>query len=87
MKTYRVDTVQTFYHSYLVSQPDEHKPEWCQDAVTCEHADEFTQKHLGEQIISYREVTDDEIIAEAEDTYLDGWSLEHIKKRFVYDVR
>jgi len=87
MKTYRIETVSTFYHTYLVSQPDEHEPKGCQYPVTCEDVEELTQKHLGDLIIGYKEVTDEEILEEIKDTYLEDWSIEMIREKIVHDVR
>ena len=39
-------------------------PQYAMDTVTCEDAKEFTQEHLGETIVSTREVTLEEAVAQ-----------------------
>jgi len=87
MKFYKVSTVSTFHHTYLVAQPDEANPASCQDSVTCEEVEDFTQKYLGEVVIEYKEVTDEEIMVDVkEHSFLDSWTLEEIKRRVVHYV-
>tara|TARA_B110000503_G_scaffold90264_1_gene136521 strand:+ start:2721 stop:2987 length:267 start_codon:yes stop_codon:yes gene_type:complete len=60
MKKVLVETIYTFKHSYLCEIPDESPSEWAMDIVAMEDADEFTQEGLGETILGYRVVTDEE---------------------------
>jgi hypothetical protein len=75
-----VDTVSMFRMRYCVEVPDDvgeelhfvdgtrtfpcTPEEYAKDTVTCEDAKEFTQEHLEEVIVSTREVTLEEAIAQ-----------------------
>lgn len=59
MKTYAVETVSSFRHVYFVECESE---EHALDTVAMEEAEHYFQKHLGEQIISAREVSKKEMI-------------------------
>ena len=57
MPLYIIDTIQTFRHRYVIEcRSIEH----AYDTVAMEEAREFSQMHLGEQILSGREITRDE---------------------------
>ena len=60
MKKVLVETIYTFKHSYLCEIPDDSPAEWAMDIVAMEDAEEFTQEGLGETILGYRVVTDEE---------------------------
>ena len=60
MKKVFVETIYTFKHSYLCEIPDESPSEWAMDIVAMEDAVEFTQEGLGETILGYRVITDEE---------------------------
>ena len=72
-----VDCVSTFRQRYLVEVPAG-KAEWALDTVTMEKAREFSQVHLGEQIVSHRVVTLDEALAQCDvdNDYARDWSTE-----------
>lgn len=57
-----VESVQTFRHRYVVEVP-KGKKEWALDTVTCTDAKEFSQEHIGEQIISHRVVSKEEVLS------------------------
>lgn len=57
-----VDCVSTFRTRYMVEVP-KGKTEYALDTVTMNDAKEFSQEHLGEQIVSYRTVTKEEGLA------------------------
>jgi len=67
-----VDTISQFRMRYVVEVPDNVEDgeypcspeEYASDTVVCEEAKEFTQHHLGETIVSTREVTLEEAIAQ-----------------------
>ena len=71
-----VDTVSMFRMRYVVEVPDDCEnpkeeglypctpEEYAMDTVTCEDAKEFTQDHIGETIVSTREVTLEEALAQ-----------------------
>ena len=79
-----VETVSMFRQRYVVQVPvgtDEYgkdKSEWALDTVTMEEAKEFSQKHLGETIISHRVVTMEEALklCNEDNEYCKNWSDE-----------
>ena len=56
MKYVIVETIATFHHKYLVALEDGCDPAGALDVVTMEEVEDFDQKYLGEQILSYKEV-------------------------------
>lgn len=84
-----VETISQFRQRYVVEVPvgkytmngeARDKSEWALDTVTMEDAKEFTQKHLGETIVSHRVVTEDEImdIFRADEPYFQSWSKDQV---------
>lgn len=69
-----VECVNQFRIRYMVEVP-KGKAEYALDTVTCEEAHEFSQKHLGETIVSHRVVTKDEALTlcDADNDYCAGW--------------
>lgn len=60
-----VDAISQFRMRYVVEVPDDaacSAVEYAEDTVTCEDAKEFSQLHLGETIVSSREITLEEAI-------------------------
>jgi len=80
MPKYLVETVSIFRIRYLI---DTENPEFAQDTVVMNEAEEFGQKHIDENIIGCREVTDDEIpkLFFEDHPYLENWGPE---KAFEY---
>ena len=79
-----VETVQTFRHRYMVEVPVG-KSEWALDAVVCQDANEFSQKHLDEAIVSHRVVSYDEAMrmCDEDNGYVkSAWT--NLKKREVF---
>lgn len=80
-----VETVSTFRERYMVEVPigiDDYgkdKSEWALDTVTMNDAKEFSQEHLGEQIVSHRVVTREEalILCDKDNGYTKSWDDEH----------
>jgi hypothetical protein len=78
-----VDAVSTFRMRYVVEVPGDHNDgdypcsaeQWAMDTVSCEEAKEFSQEHLGEQIVSAREVTREEVlsICDVDNNYCSSW--------------
>lgn len=52
MKTFKVQTIQTFYHTYTVKAEDEDE---ARQQIIDMHVDEDEQQWLGEQLISIKE--------------------------------
>jgi hypothetical protein len=57
MSLFVVETIQTFRHKYVI---DCKSLEHAYDTVAMDEANEFSQMHLGEQIITGREITSEE---------------------------
>ena len=76
-----VETVSTFRMRYMVEVPigtDQYgkdKSEWALDTVTMNKAEEFSQEHLGEQIVSHRVVSKEEALAlcDKDNDYTKDW--------------
>lgn len=85
-----VECVSTFRQRYMVQVPagiDDHgndKSLWALDTVTMNEAKEFSQEHIGEQIISHRVVDYDEAIAicDQDNDYGAGWDTDTKIKNF-----
>lgn len=79
-----VEAVSTFRHRYMVEVPvgidryGKDKSEWALDTVTMGEAKEFSQKHLGEQIVSHRIITKDEALSlcDVDNDYSKSWDEE-----------
>jgi hypothetical protein len=69
---------------YMVEVP-KGKSEWALDTVTMNEAHEFSQEHIGEQIISHRVMNEDEVIAmcDIDNSYCSGWPREKKLENFV----
>jgi len=78
-----VDCISTYRMRYLVEVPTG-KTEWALDTVVSEEAHEFSQLHIGEQIMSYRVVTNAEAmkICDEDNAYGSGWTDELKQKNF-----
>lgn len=79
-----VETVETFRMRYVVPVP-KGKKEWALDTVTMDEATEFSQQHLGEQIVSHRVISRDELLTliDQDNDYASVWSEEQKFKAFV----
>jgi len=85
-----VEAVSTFRTRYMVEVPvgiDDYgndKAKWALDTVTMGEAKEFSQEHLGEQIVSHRVVTKKEALAlcDVDNDYADEWEKELKMKNF-----
>lgn len=75
MPKYLVECISQYRMVYVV---DTEKKEWAEDTVWAEEAEEFGQMHLGEIVVSSREVDDDECIRVHDELndYLREWSRE-----------
>ena len=79
-----VECISQFRQRYMVEVP-KGKTEWALDTVTMEQADEFSQEHLGETIVSHRVVSKEEMLAlcDKDNDYAKSWNDEHKMKTFV----
>lgn len=83
-----VETVSMFRMRYVVETPDEH-PEYALDTVTCNEAEEFSQLHLDEVIMSSRVIDDEEFLRlfDEDNDYLRGWSNDQKLARFTTQIK
>jgi hypothetical protein len=86
-----VEAINTFRTRYVVEVPvgidnfGNDKKDWALDTVTLDEATEFSQHHLGEQIVSHRIVTQEEALAlcdQDNDYCAAEWTTEHKIKMF-----
>jgi hypothetical protein len=85
-----VETISTFRHRYMVEVPvgidnyGKDKTEWALDTVTMEDAKEFSQEHIGEQIVSHRVVSKEEalVLCDKDNAYFRSWDEETKMKNF-----
>ncbi len=70
-----VDAVSMFRMRYMVEVPKGHK-EYALDTVVCENAKEFSQEHIGQEIVSHRVVSLDEAlkICDEDNSYCASWT-------------
>ena len=73
-----VECVSTFRQRYMVQVP-KGKKEWAMDTVVMHEAEEFSQEHLGEQIVSHRVVSEEDALkmCDEDNDYARAWSNEH----------
>jgi hypothetical protein len=78
-----VECVSTFRERYMVEVP-KGKADWALDTVTMNEAKEFSQEHIGEQIISHRVVSKEEALAlcDKDNDYGSSWPEETKIKNF-----
>lgn len=72
-----VECISTFRMRYVVEVPIG-KKEWALDTVVCQEAEEFSQEHIGEQIVSHRVIDNQEYlrIFNEDNSYLSKWTDE-----------
>lgn len=72
-----VETVSQFRMRYMVQVPLG-KADWALDTVAMEEAKEFSQKHLGETIVSHRVMSEDEALKlfDQDNSYCESWDKE-----------
>ena len=70
-----VDTIHTFRMRYVIELEDTEPNEYALDTVVCNEATEFSQEYLGEHIVSYRQVTEEEVIrlCDEDNDYIKSW--------------
>lgn len=79
-----VECVSSFRMRYVVEVP-KGKSEWALDTVTMNEAKEFSQEHIGEQIVSHRVMTKEEVVAlsDIDNDYCKSWTEEQKLETFV----
>jgi len=86
-----VECISQFRQRYVVEVPigvddfGNDKANWALDTVTMEEAQEFSQEHLGETIVSHRVVTPEEVLklCDKDNSYCSSWTDEHKMNTFV----
>ena len=80
-----VDCISTFRIRYVI---DTDNIEWAEDTVVMEEAKEFSQLHLGEQIVSSRVITKEEYLTlfDEDNEYLSEWE-DDMKLRSVTEIK
>lgn len=70
-----VECVGTFHHRYMVEVP-KHRAEWALDTVVMNQAQEFSQKHIGEQIVTHRVVSEKAALelCNQDNSYAQAWN-------------
>jgi bifunctional DNA-binding transcriptional regulator/antitoxin component of YhaV-PrlF toxin-antitoxin module len=78
-----VETISTFRERYMIEVP-KGKELYALDTVTMNEAKEFSQQHLGQQIVSHRVVTKEEALTlcDIDNDYSRGWVEESKIKNF-----
>lgn len=79
-----VTTIQTFRHRYVVPMDKLQEmntdyqvdPKWALDCVTMQEVKEFSQQHLGEQIIDSAVISEEEVLElfKSDNPYLNSWT-------------
>lgn len=84
MPKYLVEALSQYRMVYVI---DTEKKDWAEDSVSMDEPNEFGQMHLGEVILSTREVTDGECLRVHDELneYLSNWTDE-MKLSRVYKV-
>tara|TARA_R110002073_G_scaffold32125_2_gene97649 strand:- start:2267 stop:2614 length:348 start_codon:yes stop_codon:yes gene_type:complete len=94
-----VTTVSSFRHRYVMHkddlrklnsdvEPGDHKlNDWARDTVTCEECEDFSQKHLGEQIFDVYQCSEEDMLTffDQDNDYLRGWERDQ-KIKWVRDT-
>jgi hypothetical protein len=91
-----VEAISQFHQRYVIEVPDNHNDgeypcsaeTWAADTVTSEEMKEFSQKWLGETIITTREVTKEQILelCDEDNDYCKTWTDEQKMNAFVTEV-
>ena len=82
-----VTTISTFHHRFVMHKDDLRKmnadvnptdkelADWAMDTVVMQECNEFSQKHLGEQIVDTYECDEDEMLTffDRDNDYLSEW--------------
>ena len=77
-----VEELCTFRHRYVVELEDSDPAEWAKDSVVCKDPEtfsEFSQQHLGDQILSHRVISEEEYLQmfDEDNHYLADSSIDH----------
>ena len=72
-----VDTIHQFHVRYLI-EVSRGKSEYALDTVACDGGFEFSQKFIGENVVTHRVITKEEalVLCDEENSYCTTWSDE-----------
>jgi hypothetical protein len=78
-----VEAISTFRERYMIEVP-KGKADWALDNVTLGEAKEFSQKHLGETIVSHRVISEEEALelCNKDNDYCKTWNKENKMNAF-----
>ena len=76
-----VEELCSFRNRYVVALGDDDPTEWAEDSVVCKHPEtfrEFSQYHIGDQILSHRVISEEEYLTmfDKDNDYLKEWPVE-----------
>lgn len=74
-KLVMVEAISSFRMRYVIEVPKDKPTEWALDTVSMEEAMEFSQVHVGENILSHRVITKEEFLRmfDEDNGYLKTW--------------
>ena len=80
-----VDVVDSFRVRYVMELHEDDPDEYALDSIICNEATQFSQEHLGEHIVSHRQITEDEFIeiCDEDNSYLKSWDRQKKIDNFV----
>jgi hypothetical protein len=83
-----VECISMFRQRYVIEVPAG-KSEWALDTVVMQEAKEFSQEHIGENIVSHRVMSEEEVLAlcDVDNDYAKRWSDDYKIKTFVTKVK
>lgn len=91
-----VEALGQYRMRYVIEVPDDHDQkefpctaeQWAEDTVTMEEMQEFSQRWLGETILSSREISKEDIVplCDKDNDYCKSWTDEQKFKAFVTPI-
>jgi len=83
-----VECISMFRQRYVVEVPAG-KAEWALDTVVMQEAKEFSQEHIGENIVSHRVMSEEEVLAlcNIDNDYANNWNDKLKLDTFVTKVK
>jgi hypothetical protein len=83
-----VECISMFRQRYVVEVPAG-KTEWALDTVVMQEAKEFSQEHIGENIVSHRVMSEEEVLAlcSIDNDYANNWNDKLKLDTFVTKVK
>lgn len=84
-----VETISQHRMRYVVELENSNPNTWALDTVSCEEATEFSQEHLGETIVSHRQIGEQEMLQlfYRDNDYLNRLTPDEVKQKFVTKLK